>query len=125
MAACSLAISAFFSFGRAIAAGAEFGFFKNPSAPSAAQAGERVGEKLPQRAGVALRQQFGQRVERNALAVGAAAIGQRRFDHERIAAIHGRRPRGRDVKLARHDVVQSLEQQLFADRRDAIGRRRD
>ena len=52
-----------------------------------------------------------------------AAVGQADFDQKRIAAIDGRRPRGGDVELAGHDLVQALEHQLLADRRDAIGRR--
>ncbi len=56
--------------------------------------------------------------------VGAdAAVGQADFDLERIAAIDGRRPRGGSVELARHDLVQALEDQVFADRADAVGRR--
>ena len=42
---------------------------------------------------------------------------------KRVAAIDGRRPRGRGVELARHHLVQALEDQLLADRRDAIGGR--
>ena len=52
-----------------------------------------------------------------------AAVGQADFDLKRIAAIDRRRPRRRGVELARHDLVQTLENQFFADRTDAIGRR--
>ena len=81
-------------------------------------------QKLPQRAGVALGQQLGQPSSGTRLAARHAAVGQRHFDLERIAAIDGRRPRAGDVELARHHVMQALEQQLLADRRDAIGGRR-
>ena len=56
-------------------------------------------------------------------AIGAAAVGQPDLDLEWIAAIDGRRPRGGGVELARHHLVQALEDQLLADRRDAVGRR--
>ena len=55
--------------------------------------------------------------------VGAAsAVGEADLDLERIAAIDGRRARRRRVKLARHDLMQSFEDQLLADRADAVGR---
>ena len=45
-----------------------------------------------------------------------AAVGQADFDLKRVAAIDGRRPRGGGVELARHHLVQPLENQLLADR---------
>ena len=88
-----------------------------------AKAGERVDQKLPQRAGVAFAQQLRQRFERDLLGRRRAAPGQRHFDLKRITAINRRRPREGDVKLGRHHVMQPLQQQFFADRRQAIGRR--
>ena len=88
-----------------------------------AQALKRRDEELPQRAGVALFEHFGQPFARHAGDRRNAAIGQPDLDLERIAAIDGRRPRGGGVELARHHLPQPLEDQLLADRRDAIGRR--
>ena len=84
---------------------------------------EGVDEELPQRAGVALFEQFGQRFARHAMRRRRAAVGQPDLDLERVAAIDGRRPRGGRVELARHHLPQALEDQLLADRRDAIGGR--
>jgi len=53
-----------------------------------------------------------------------AAIGDRHFDQERVAAIDARWARLGGVELGRHDVVHSLEQLLHADGNQAIGRRR-
>ena len=53
-----------------------------------------------------------------------AAKRQAHLDQKRIAAIDGRRPRRRAVKLAGHDLVQPLKDELLADRHQAIGRRR-
>ena len=53
----------------------------------------------------------------------AAAVGQPDLDLERVAAVDGRRAGGGGVELARHHLVQPLEDQLLADRRDAIGGR--
>ena len=84
---------------------------------------ERVDQELPQRAGVAFLEQLMQQLERDLLDGVRAAVGQRHFDLERVAAIHGRRTRGGAVELARHDLVQPLEQQILADRDDAVGGR--
>ena len=68
-------------------------------------------------------QHFGQRFARDFLHRVDAPVGQRHFDQERIAAIHGRRTGGRGIELAGHDVRDPLQQQLLADRRNAVGRR--
>ena len=88
--------------------------------PEALKAGD---EELPQRAGVALFEHFAQRFPRHAMRRRPAAVGQSDLDLEGVAAIDGRRPRGGHVKLARHHLPQALEDQLLADRRDAIGGR--
>ena len=53
----------------------------------------------------------------------SAAVSQPDLDHKRVAAIDRRRPGGRGVELAGDQLVQPLEDQLFADGHDAIGRR--
>ena len=83
---------------------------------------ERRDEELPQRSGVAFFQQLGQRFARHSGDRQRAAVGQADFDLERVAAIDRRRARGCRVKLARHHLPQALQDQLLADRRDAIGR---
>ena len=89
-----------------------------------AEAVERVNQELPNRAGVGLFDQLAEQFLGDVLRRRLAAEREADFDLERIAAIHGRRARRRGVELARHHLVQSLENQLFADRRDAVGRRR-
>ena len=64
-----------------------------------------------------------ERLARDLLGRRRAAVGQADLDQERVAAIDGRRPRGGRVELARHHLVQALEDQLLADRRDAVGGR--
>ena len=124
MAACSLAISSFFSLPGDCRV-PSFGFVENLVGRVAAEAGERADQELPQRAGIAFARAVRSSASSDTLLRGRrAAVGQRHFDQKRIAAIDGRRPRGGGVELARHDLVQALEQQLLADRRDAIGRRR-
>ena len=50
------------------------------------------------------------------------AVGQPDLDCERIAPVHRRRPGGGGIEFARHHLMQSLEDQLLADGRNAIGR---
>ena len=52
------------------------------------------------------------------------AVGQADLDHERVAAVHGRRPGHRGVELALDLLVQAVEDRLLADGRDAVRRRR-
>ena len=63
------------------------------------------------------------RLARDPLGGRRAAVGQADLDHEGVAAIDGRRTRGRGVELARQQLVQALEDQLLADGHEAIGRR--
>ena len=52
------------------------------------------------------------------------AKGQTRFDDERVAAVHRRRPGHRRVELALDLLVEAVEDRLLADGRDAVRRRR-
>ena len=95
---------------------AELGFLQDAVGRVAAQAVERVDEKLPNRAGVGLLDQLAEHFLGDMLHGGLAAVGDADFDLKRIAAIDGRRPRRGGVKLAGHDLMQALENQLLADR---------
>ena len=52
-----------------------------------------------------------------------AAVRQAYLDQEGIAAIHGRRTRRGTVKLARHHLMQALQNELLANGHEAVGRR--
>ena len=108
MASCSLAISAGFELaGRHAAAQVRprGGSCRPPRARcrrrwwqgTAAASGRRSARAAPARL----------RVE-TFCAAERAAVGQPDLDRERVAAIDRRRPRGRRVKLARHQLVQAL-----------------
>ena len=109
--------------GRALPRG-ELGLGEDLVGRLGAEARERGREELPQAAGVALAGEFAERLASHLLGGHAAAVGQRRLDHERIAAIHRRRPRRRGEELTRHHLPQAGQQPLLADRHDAVGRRR-
>ena len=104
--------------------GREFGFVENLVGRLAAEPRERGGEKLPQAAGVAVAGEFHECIERDLLRGGSATIGQRRLDHERIAAIDPRRPGGGREEFARHHLPDAGQEALLADRHDAVGGRR-
>ena len=86
-------------------------------------AGEGRREKLPQAAGIAFAGQFRERLERDFLDRWPAAVGERRLDHEGIAAVNRGRPRGGGEKLAWHHLPQPGQQPLLADRYHAVGGR--
>ncbi len=65
---------------------------------------------------IALRQQFGQRFQSDLLSGTCPAVCQSHFDQKRISTIDGRRTRCRAEELARHLLVQSLEDERLADR---------
>src|SRR6266581_2185138 len=100
---------------------AHFGLRQNLLRSGAANAVEGREQELPEGTSIALRQQLGQRFQRNLLCGTGAAIGQSHFDQERVSTIHRRRPCRRAEELPRDLLVQSLENQRLADGRDAIG----
>src|SRR5215467_9416633 len=83
---------------------------------------EGVDQELTERASVAGLEEFDQRVERNLLGWVRAAISKTNFDRKRITAIYGGRAGCRGIEFARQLLMQTFENQPFADRRDAVRR---